>query len=367
MKDSLEHNENCDDDFEDDYEYIDDLDDLDYTSLDLMSLFDCGHERPESYEDAWKLYLPEAEGGSADAQFNIGYMYQHGCGVQPSMTDAVEWLGRSADQGNADALYLLGLIYARGDGLEKSYEKAYEYFTKASEAGNIFAYGKLGVMYEFGLVVEQSYEKAFEFYKLDVGDGDSYSAWEILYLNDMGHYNVPKELIDEIESHELFDVYDLCELGNEYHSGHYYPKSLEKAATLYRMASDRGSPEGCYMLGRMYEEGRGVERDPVKAASLYEKSLEDECYDYPGESEYRLGILYEKGDGVERNLETAFDFYSEAAFDEIPEAMYKVGTMMENGIGVGKDLEAAIGWYESAAECGCTEAEESLKRLGVYS
>jgi TPR repeat protein len=35
----------------------------------------------EDYETAYKLFLPLAEQGDADAQFNLGVMYQKGEGV----------------------------------------------------------------------------------------------------------------------------------------------------------------------------------------------------------------------------------------------------------------------------------------------
>jgi TPR repeat protein len=36
--------------------------------------------------------------------------------------------------------------------------------------------------------------------------------------------------------------------------------------------AEKGSPEAAFTVGQMYEEGRGVERDPVKALEWYKKA-----------------------------------------------------------------------------------------------
>ncbi len=49
-----------------------------------------------------------ADQGDADAQLNLGFMYDHGEGVPQNYAEAVRWYRMAADQGNAIAQHNLG-------------------------------------------------------------------------------------------------------------------------------------------------------------------------------------------------------------------------------------------------------------------
>jgi len=46
----------------------------------------------------------------SNAQFNLGFMYRNGYGVEKSIEKAVQWYQKSADQGDADAKVQLNKI-----------------------------------------------------------------------------------------------------------------------------------------------------------------------------------------------------------------------------------------------------------------
>ena len=48
-------------------------------------------------------YRKAADQGYADAQFNLGKMYEHGQGVPQSAKAAAVWYRKAADQGDAEA------------------------------------------------------------------------------------------------------------------------------------------------------------------------------------------------------------------------------------------------------------------------
>ncbi len=82
------------------------------------------------------MYRKAAEQGHADAQCNLGWMYDSGQGVmEQSYEKAVEWYRKAAEQGYARGQYDLGLMYENGQGVEQSYEKAVEWYRKAAEQG----------------------------------------------------------------------------------------------------------------------------------------------------------------------------------------------------------------------------------------
>ena len=62
--------------------------------------------------EAVKWYRLAAEQGNARAQYNLGYAYDNGEGVEQDYVEAVKWFRLAAEQGNADAQYNLGYAYA---------------------------------------------------------------------------------------------------------------------------------------------------------------------------------------------------------------------------------------------------------------
>lgn len=71
-----------------------------------------------------------------------------------------------------------------------------------------------------------------------------------------------------------------------------------------------------YFLGRMYAEGRGVEKNPDEAAKWLRKSAEKGVQD----AQFRLGGMYERGEGVPKDLEYAYGWYRVAAHIGNPKA-----------------------------------------------
>ena len=55
----------------------------------------------------------------------------------------VKWYQKAAEQGNADAQYNLGFCYSNGNGVEQSYEEAVKWYQKAAEQGNAYALERL--------------------------------------------------------------------------------------------------------------------------------------------------------------------------------------------------------------------------------
>ena len=73
--------------------------------------------------------------GHADAQCNLGLMYQRGEGVgRASEAVALAWYGSAARQGHRDAAFNLGALYERGAGaVRQSNASALRFFRQAAE------------------------------------------------------------------------------------------------------------------------------------------------------------------------------------------------------------------------------------------
>lgn len=88
------------------------------------------------YQTAFKLWLPLAEQGDADAQYNLGLMYKNGKGVKQDNAEAVKWYRKAAEQGDASGQFSLGIMYYKGEGVKGNPSKAEEWFRKACENGH---------------------------------------------------------------------------------------------------------------------------------------------------------------------------------------------------------------------------------------
>jgi len=87
------------------------------------------------YDTALKEWRPLAEQGDADAQFNLGVMYDMGLGVPQDYQEAVRWYRRAAEQGNAGAQNNLGFMYGNAQGVPKDYVLAHMWLNLAEAKG----------------------------------------------------------------------------------------------------------------------------------------------------------------------------------------------------------------------------------------
>ena len=76
------------------------------------------------YKTALSVWLPSAEQGDADAQVNVGEIFERGAGGEPNYEMAALWYQKAVDQGNARAQFNLGTLYEQGLGVEKNKLKA---------------------------------------------------------------------------------------------------------------------------------------------------------------------------------------------------------------------------------------------------
>ena len=97
------------------------------------------------YLTAIRSWLPLAEDGMADAQVNLGHMYNEGFGVDRDLSTALYWYERAAESGLGEAKYNLGLLYFYGDGVPKDLVTAITLFREAEEQNIQEASYMLGV------------------------------------------------------------------------------------------------------------------------------------------------------------------------------------------------------------------------------
>ena len=86
----------------------------------------------KDYSRAFSLYKTEAESGDEKAQYNIGYMYSQGLGIDKDFKRALEYTELSAKQSYPPALWNMSVYYAQGEVVPINPEISYRYLEKAA-------------------------------------------------------------------------------------------------------------------------------------------------------------------------------------------------------------------------------------------
>ena len=122
----------------------------------------------------YRLTKKSAEQGDASAQYDLGYMFYYGQGVEKNYKEAFKWYKKSAEQGDASAQYSLGFMHFWGQGVEKNHKEAFKWYKKSAEQGNASAQGNLGYMYGSGRGVLQNPILSFAWHSVATVNGDDF-------------------------------------------------------------------------------------------------------------------------------------------------------------------------------------------------
>ena len=112
------------------------------------------------YKTAIKHWELLAEYGNADAQYNLGFMYENGIGLKKSDYWAFLWINKAAQLGQTNAQFTLGNMYRTGAGIGKDFKQTVKWFKEAGKKGHVSAQFNLGAMYINGDGVHKSLKDA---------------------------------------------------------------------------------------------------------------------------------------------------------------------------------------------------------------
>jgi TPR repeat protein len=88
------------------------------------------------YRAAYEEWLPLAELGDVEAQYNLGVMFDEGAGVEQDLSAAATWFRKAAEQGFVDAQTNLGIMYYHGQGVRRDVAEAAHWFHMAASQGD---------------------------------------------------------------------------------------------------------------------------------------------------------------------------------------------------------------------------------------
>ncbi|MBX3640453.1 MAG: sel1 repeat family protein [Nitrosomonas sp.] len=133
--------------------------------------------------------LQLAEQGHAEAQYTIGFSYLRGTAprdlvIDPEKQDAfsylrdthlsqaIDWIRKSAEQGNPNGQTLLGHLYRYGVGVSHDPLQELFWYTKAAENGDDNAQNILGIKYLSGIGVSSDHSRGVEWTRKSAARGN---------------------------------------------------------------------------------------------------------------------------------------------------------------------------------------------------
>lgn len=134
-----------------------------------------------------------------------------------------------------------------------------------------------------------------------------------------------------------------------------------EAFPYFEAAARSGHPVAVNMLGRAYERGWGVPRNPAQAASCFETAAAAG----EGWAMFNLADLLLLGDGVPKDRARAYWLYVSSAAKGNAKALNMLGLLHEEGVSGSTDPEGAKVFFHAAAEGGDCWAELNLARLAL--
>jgi len=126
----------------------------------------------------------------------------------------------------------------------------------------------------------------------------------------------------------------------------YNRKDYGTALHEWQPLAQRGNAVAQNWLGRMYQQGLGVNKDETEAVRLYWQAA---AQGYAA-AQSNLRFMYAEGRGVAKDETAAMRLFQQAAAQGYALGQYGMGLMYEQGWGVARDLVEAQRRFTQAAE-----------------
>lgn len=236
-------------------------------------------------------------------------------------------LQKAADAGSLDAMCDLSDCYYDGEGIDKSIPLAVKWMSQAANMGSVKAQLQMGgVLFKGADGVNQNYVEA-EKYLLMAAKSDNTDAQAL-----------------------LADLYFTMEE---------YDKSLIWA----RKAAQLDHFYACFILGRLYDEGLGIEENHIEGLKWFEKAANGGDAD----AQNLVGNIYLNADYIEHDAKKAFKYYQLSAAQGNLMGMCNLGWCYQEGIGTDMNFLSAEEWIRKAADGGLQDAIDILNNNPLYN
>jgi hypothetical protein len=145
--------------------------------------------------DLVSTLLQRARSRDAEAQVQLGRMYDEGDGILQDSKEAAKWYAQAAQAGNLEAKYLYALALMEGRGVVQDYQAAFTWLEAAAKGGHPAAEFQLGRMYYKGMGIPVDKAKAYIWFNLAAARGNE----EALRIRDVALRQIPPGQVNEAQ------------------------------------------------------------------------------------------------------------------------------------------------------------------------
>jgi TPR repeat protein len=260
---------------------------------------------PQDPEEAARWYRRAAANGSVSAQAELGRLHAAGDGVVRDLAEAIRWYRQAAEQGSAKARRALAKMYEEGRGVTQSNAEALQWYLAAVE-GSRTVLLDLGRIYRDGRGVPRDLVQAYKWFSL-------------AYLWNQAKGRRSRDRIaEEMTMAEIAKALELAQTWvlprrryrfspsdgiypNFCLTGLPVPEAKKQEVEGYRRLAEQSDRIARFNLARAYEQGWVVPQDYAEAMDFYEKACEQADYQADYQACYLLGRMYLEGRGVARD------------------------------------------------------------------
>lgn len=123
-------------------------------------------------------------------------------------------------------------------------------------------------------------------------------------------------------------------------------KRYGESRRIFGSLADTGNVRAQFMMGTIFEQGLGVDKDLAAAARWYGLAADGGN----ASAQYNLGVFYQFGKGVQKDPAMAAKLLHQAAEQGHGRAQNNLSTFYFTGVGVPQDLQEAWKWLTLSAD-----------------
>lgn len=328
-------------------------------------------------------YLPSAEEGDTEAQYNLGFMYETGWGVQVNEKEAIRWYREAAEMQHDIAQLRLGMMLIVGVDGKQSIDEGLALLRRSAENGNRVAEALVQDLFDAGDVSTDDAVRIVAGIRRVLDEGEKHTldtlrrSLELLYKKIEPESRVasstslrsniaPKhvDVVEAVTGKKNTARADKKATSNVRTINLHDQKKEEKSKkgnlfNWYLKRANQGEADSQYHIGVMYIKGDQVGRDVEEGVRWIKLAAEQG---------HKVATTYMElwnGDLSENSFESsiAVRWLKEMGRTFDIDAIFDLGFLYEMGRGVQKNFQRAKKWYEFAAIEGHAEAKRRLALL----
>ena len=219
--------------------------------------------------------LQEYQNGNPEFAYLVGFAYLFGIGIDKNRKKALKYFKKSAEVNNIDAILWLGSIYS-GDllpYLKPKYKLAHKYYKTSHELNSLMGTSNFGNL----LYTRGEKETGFNLIKEAYDKGYKDDVWLLFRLYEEYKQDF-KMAFDALNDVEPKDIYAYIKLGRCYRDGRGTEKDEIKALKYFSIAMNLGNEIGMRELGLCYLLGIGTNVSKALGTKYIEMASDNKDY-----------------------------------------------------------------------------------------